>query len=134
MGKATLGSLLLGSSDPERLHAWYCAALAPERTRDGFLDFGGVEVLIDRRADVGAKSPEPGRMILNFHVDDARATAAHLTDLGVSWLVEVEERADGLFGTLVDPDGNYIQIIQFSEEYLASRATTPVVVGEPSGR
>jgi hypothetical protein len=30
----------------------------------------------------------------------------------VTWLVELEEREGGLFGTLVDPDGNYVQIIE----------------------
>jgi len=64
------------------------------------------------------------RPILNIHVDDARRTAAHLDDLGVSWLVAVEERRDGQFGTLIDPDGNYVQIIQLSPEYIASRQAT----------
>jgi Glyoxalase-like domain len=113
----TLGSILLGSTDPARLHAWYQAALAPEHSPDGFMIFGGISVLIDSRNDIGDTNREPGRVILNFHVDDARATAAHLNTLGVSWLVELEARDDGLFGTLIDPDGNYIQIIQFTEEY-----------------
>jgi predicted enzyme related to lactoylglutathione lyase len=54
---------------------------------------------------------------LNFHVDDARATAASLNEMGVSWLQELEERPSGLFGTLIDPDGNYLQIIEFTEPY-----------------
>jgi predicted enzyme related to lactoylglutathione lyase len=57
-------------------------------------------------------------VILNFHVDDARAIAAHLNTLGVTWLVEPERREAGWFGTLVDPDGNYIQIIELAPEYL----------------
>ena len=80
---------------------------------------GGVNVLIDKRDDIRDTNPEPGRVILNFHVDDARSIAAHLTTLGVTWLVELEERDDGLFGTLVDPDGNYLQIIELTEEYHA---------------
>jgi len=56
------------------------------------MNFGGIRVLIDGRSDIAEKNPEPGRTILNFHVGDARATAAHLNELGVSWLVEVEER------------------------------------------
>jgi hypothetical protein len=121
MGSAVLGSILLGSRDPQRLRAWYRAAFAPDQDTDGFLVFGGTAVLIDGRTDVGDANPEPGRVILNFHVDDARATAAHLTGLGVSWLVDLEERPDGLFGTLLDPDGNYIQIIQLSEAYRAAQ-------------
>lgn len=116
-----LGSILLGTSNPHRLRDWY-TALAPDG--DGFTEvsptmfarnFGGVGMLIDGRDDVADKNPEPGRVILNFHVEDARATAARLNGLGVTWLVELEERDGGLFGTLVDPDGNYVQIIELKE-------------------
>lgn len=111
---AQLGSILLGSTDPDRLRAWYRAALSPAEVAGGFLDFGGMWVLIDERSDVSASNPEPGRVILNFHVADARAAAEHLNRLGVTWLSRVERRQDGLFGTLIDPDGNYVQIIEFS--------------------
>ncbi|MDQ6834320.1 MAG: VOC family protein [Chloroflexota bacterium] len=121
MNIPTLGSILLGSADPQRLLDWYCAAFDCTPNDVGFLAFGATDVLIDGRADVGPVNREPGRVILNFHVDDARRTAAHLDTLSVSWLVAVEERRDGLFGTLSDPDGNYIQIIQLSAEYIASR-------------
>jgi hypothetical protein len=116
---ARLGSILLGSTDPDKLRAWYRAALSPAEVPDGFLDFGGVRVLIDGRSDVSTSNPEPGRVILNFHVADARATAEHLDRLGVTWLSRVERRRDGMFGTLIDPDGNYVQIIELSAEYFA---------------
>jgi Glyoxalase-like domain len=118
----SLGSILLGSANPDRLRAWYQAAFAPDDAGDGFLSFGGLPVLVDGRTDVSHTNGESGRVILNFHVDDARATAAHLNTLGVTWLVEPERREAGWFGTLVDPDGNYIQIIELSPEYLASRS------------
>jgi hypothetical protein len=116
---AQLGSILLGSADPDRLRAWYRFALGAAEVPDGFLDFGGMRVMIDERSDVSTSNPEPGRVILNFHVADARATAQHLDRLGVTWLSRVEQRGGGMFGTLLDPDGNYIQIIQLSAEYLA---------------
>jgi len=119
MGKAVIGSILLGSADPERLRAWYIAAFGPPETGYGFLGFGDVHVLVDGRNDVSGKNPEPGRYILNFHVDDARASAAHLSELGAEWLAELEERPDGWFGTVLDPDGNYVQIIELSDEYFA---------------
>lgn len=122
LGVASLTSILLGSSDPERLRAWYCAAFAPKQDDSGFLIFGDFWVLIEKRDDVASTSPEPGRVILNFSVGDARAFAEHLNAIGVSWLTELEERPDGLFGTLLDPDGNYVQIIQMSDDYLASRS------------
>jgi Glyoxalase-like domain len=85
MAPATLGSMLLSSTNPARLREFYAAALSPkvERTPgDGpgydVLDFGGFYILLDTRDDVGERNPEPGRVILNFDVEDARATAAEM--------------------------------------------------------
>ena len=116
MTKSRLNSMLLASSDPERLHAWYAAAFEPEQDTktNGYrlLTFGGFTILIDRRDDVTGSNPQPGRMILNFDVADARAVARRLDDMGVTWKAELEEREPGLFATAIDPDGNYVQIIQ----------------------
>jgi hypothetical protein len=122
----SLASILLASSAPERLHAWYVAALEP--TEDTAVDqyrvlkFGPVYVLIDSRDDVGDRNPEPGRIILNFDVADARAVAQRMADLGTSWLAELEDRDGSLFATGVDPDGNYVQIVQLSDEHRAAMA------------
>jgi uncharacterized glyoxalase superfamily protein PhnB len=124
MASPTLGSLLLASTDPQRLGDWYATALGPDsdETNSGYrmLKFGAFWMLIDSRDDVGATNPEPGRVILNFDVDDARAVAARLDDLGVKWLAELEDRDGSLFGTVIDPDGNYVQIIQPSDEARAA--------------
>lgn len=127
MGTSRLGSLLLASTDPERLRAWYVTALSPDQDREieGYrmLKFGDFYVTIDTRDDVTAKNPEPGRVILNFEVDDARAVAAHLDEMGASWLAPLEDRGGSLFATAIDPDGNYVQIIQLSEEHRAAMPT-----------
>lgn len=117
---AEIGSMLVGSRDPERLAAWYAAAFSGQPDEHGVYMFGTLAVLFERRDDVGADSAEPGRHILNFHVPDAVAHAGRLDALGVEWLVPVEERDVGWFGTLLDPDGNYVQIIQFKPEYAGS--------------
>jgi predicted enzyme related to lactoylglutathione lyase len=117
MNTPPLGSILLGTADPQRLSDWYCAAFNCTPEKNGFIAFGGVGILIDGRTDVSPQNHEPGRFVLNFHVDDARSTAAHLDTLGVSWLVPLEDRGNGLFGTLLDPDGNYLQIIELSGDY-----------------
>jgi predicted enzyme related to lactoylglutathione lyase len=116
MPKTHLNSMLLASSDPARLHAWYTTALEPDHDTktNGYrlLTFGGFTILVDRRDDIGSSNPEPGRAILNFEVADARAVARRLDGMGVAWKAELEEREAGLFATAVDPDGNYVQIIQ----------------------
>ena len=113
-----LGSILLASTNPTRLRAWYIAAFDPNVNADGFLIFGGVALLIDARDDIAEQTVEPGRVILNFHVDDADAIAARLNELGVTWLAPLEVRDDGRFATLTDPDGTIIQIIELSADYL----------------
>ena len=120
MKRPSLDSILLASTDPERLGAWYAAALDPEddSKMDGYrmLKFGNFYLVIDTRSDIGGTNPEPGRIILNFDVADARAAVARLDDLGVKWLAELEDRDGSLFATAIDPDGNYVQIIQMSDE------------------
>ncbi|MEU0571226.1 VOC family protein [Nonomuraea sp. NPDC005983] len=119
MNHPNLGSILLASTDPDRLRRWYAAALDPEENNDvgtyKALKFGATLVFIDTRADVSDKNPEPGRVILNFEVDDARAVVARMDALGVTWLAELEDRDGSLFATAIDPDGNYVQVIQLSD-------------------
>ena len=128
MKRPSLDSILLASRDPDRLHDWYVAALDPEQDNkvDGYqvLKFGGFYLIIDTRSDIGDANPEPGRMILNFDVADARATAARLDDLGVKWLAELEDRDGSLFATAIDPDGNYVQIVELSDEARAAMENT----------
>jgi predicted enzyme related to lactoylglutathione lyase len=121
MAGSTLGSMLLSSTNPGRLHAWYAAALSPNDDAEvgsyRVLKFGEFYLMIDSRADITDKNPEPGRMILNFDVDDAPAVVARLDEMGATWLAELEDRDGSYFATAVDPDGNYVQIIQISEEH-----------------
>jgi predicted enzyme related to lactoylglutathione lyase len=128
MKRPSLDSILLASTDPERLRTWYAAALDPEENTDvgGYrvLKFGGFYLMIDTRSDIGDKNPEPGRVILNFDVADARAVAARLNEVGVQWLAELDDRDGNLFATAVDPDGNYVQIIQLTDEARAAMATS----------
>ncbi len=124
--KPALDGMLLASADPERLHAWYAEVLDPSSdTRvDQYrvLRFGPFHLLIDTRDDVAPANPEPGRVILNFDVPDARAVAARIDATGAKWLAELEDRDGSLFGTAIDPDGNYVQIIELSDEHRAEMA------------
>ncbi|MFZ2177259.1 MAG: VOC family protein [Rhodococcus sp. (in: high G+C Gram-positive bacteria)] len=120
MADARITSVLLASTQPERLRDWYSAAFSPkvERTpgEPGYdvLDFDGIYIMIDRRSDVGDTNPEPGRLIFNVEVSDARAAANRLDELGSQWLSPLEDRDGSWFATAIDPDGNYVQIIELS--------------------
>ncbi|GIF47065.1 hypothetical protein DFJ67_7305 [Asanoa ferruginea] len=108
-----LGSLVLGSSDPQRLARWYRAAFAPDAADGGVVELaGGGKLIFDARDDVAPAAAEPGRILINVYVDDAHAVAAHLSGLGVRWVREVEPFPPGLIGTVEDADGNYVQVVQ----------------------
>jgi predicted enzyme related to lactoylglutathione lyase len=115
MTTPAIGSILVGSTDPDRLRSWYRAAFAPDQPEHGALDVGGVLLVFDQRSEVADKNPEPVRTMVNFHVEDAHETVAHLNAIGVTWIAEMEQRPSGFFATLLDPDGSYVQIIEFVE-------------------
>src|ERR1700761_53982 len=116
-----IGSILLASTEPTRLRAWYEQAFGRTADPDGFLRFGEVGLLIVPRDDVAADPAEPARVIINLHVADARAAARRLDAVEVTWLAPLEYREpDGAwFATVLDPDGNYVQIIELTPAYWA---------------
>jgi predicted enzyme related to lactoylglutathione lyase len=107
----SLGVVLVGSADPTRLRAWYAGAFGVVPDTDGVLDFGSAGVLIDKR-DVADRASEPGRVILTFAVDDITAAEARLIDHEVTWIREVESTPLGRIGTVIDADGNYVQVME----------------------
>jgi predicted enzyme related to lactoylglutathione lyase len=123
---ATLGGMLLASHDPARLREWYVAALGVTATRTpgepsyDVLDCGGFYLMLDSRDDVEETNPDPARVILNFEVDDAQATAERIEHAGTSWVAPLEDRDGSWFATGTDPDGNYVQIISLSDEAMAA--------------
>jgi len=118
-----IGSILLASADPAALRSWYERAFGVAADVDGFLQLGDVGLLIDGRDDVAARAAEPARLILNLHVPDARAAAARLDEIGVTWLAELEYRPQGgaWFATVIGPDGNYVQVIEITDAYWPAR-------------
>ncbi|MBR8740163.1 glyoxalase/bleomycin resistance/extradiol dioxygenase family protein [Nocardiopsis sp. MG754419] len=129
MKRPVLDSMLLASTDPDRLRDWYAAVLDPveNSTMDGYrvLRFGSFHLLIDHRDDLGPEAADATRIILNFDVDDARAVAALMDERDTSWVAPLEDRDGSLFATARDPDGNYVQIIQLSPEHLAAMERGP---------
>ncbi|MFC8623180.1 VOC family protein [Streptomyces anulatus] len=108
--------VVIGSTDSAALIAWYRAALEPlgARWAEHLLIVGpGAIIGFDERDDVADKAAEPGRQLINLTVRDIRAAEEHLNTLGVTWVRPVEDTGDGwFFSTIVDPVGNYLQILQ----------------------
>jgi catechol 2,3-dioxygenase-like lactoylglutathione lyase family enzyme len=112
---ARLRAVVLGSRAPRRAAAWYRRALGLSGA-DEVLEAGDVELRITSRADVAPAAVEPIRAVLNFVVDDIRAVEARLMAMEAIWVRELERAPWGIIGTVVDLDGNLVQIIEPARE------------------
>lgn len=134
---ATLGSIMLGTSDPERLHRWYTTVLPPDsddlQGDYRILGYGGFYLFLDARDDVQPANPDPARTLLNFDVDDARAVVDRMEGAGTTWVAPLEDREGSMFATAQDPDGNYVQVIQLSPEHLAQMQENQAGTRPPVG-
>jgi predicted enzyme related to lactoylglutathione lyase len=95
------------------MREWYQKAFDVKQNDSGAYEFGPVQYFIEEHSEVSGPTQEPARIIINLDVDDARAVEAHLKEQGVKWIRPVEQENFGLIGTVADPDGNYVQIIQW---------------------
>ncbi|SRR5581483_3389804 len=116
MSAPPIGSLLIGSSQVAAMKQWYEKAFGVSANEMGSYDFGGVGLFIEEHTEVSGPTKEPARVIINLNVDDCRALESHLRSQNVTWVREVEQMPFGLIGTVADPDGNYVQIIQWGAQ------------------
>ncbi len=108
-----IGSLLVGSSQVDAMKRWYEQAFGVTANEMGAYAFGPVQFFIEEHSDVSGATKEPARVIINLDVPDCRAAEARLEEVGATWVRKVEQMPFGLIGTVADPDGNYVQIIQW---------------------
>ena len=113
MATPPIGSLLMGSSQVDDMKTWYKRAFDASENDMGAFEFGDVQLFVEEHSDVSGPTKEPARVIVNLSVDDCRKMEAHLKDMGVKWVRPVEQMPFGLIGTVADPDGNYVQIIEW---------------------
>jgi predicted enzyme related to lactoylglutathione lyase len=108
-----IGSLLVGSSNVGAMKDWYRQAFGVKENDMGAFEFGGTQLFIEEHSEVSGPTKEPARVIINLDVDDCRAVEAQLKQQNVRWVRPVEQMPFGLIGTVADPDGNYVQVIQW---------------------
>jgi predicted enzyme related to lactoylglutathione lyase len=119
---ASIGSLLIGSSNVEQMKDWYGKAFDVKENSMGAFELGAVQLFIEAHSEVSGPTKEPARVLINLDVDDARGIEGRLTQQGVRWVRPVQQEAFGLIGTIADPDGNYVQIIQWGATPEAHKA------------
>ena len=107
------GGLLIGSSNVGEMKSWYRRAFGVEENDMGAFTFGSGQYFIEEHTEVSGPAVDAARYVINFDVDDCRGLESHLKDLGVRWIRPVEQMPFGLIGTVADPDGNYLNLIQW---------------------
>ncbi len=115
VNEAGLHSLVLGSSDPKRLAAWYQAAFAPDvEVTDSVLQLNQGTLIFEQRDDVAPQAAEPGRIIVNIQVNELQALVAHLEAMDLEWIRPAEQIPVGVIATVKDADGNFVNILELN--------------------
>ena len=112
-------TVMLASSDPARLAAFYENVLQLERLQvfhDPVFQLGSGMLRIIHHSAVHGTNQMPARCQLNLFVADTLAECARLEGQ-VTFVRPPENEAwGGIVATLADPDGNYIQLIQSAQK------------------
>ena len=111
-------TLMLGTGQIEAMTRFYGPTLGLERVtkyRDPvFAAAGGFIRLLDH-SEIDGPTQEPARMQINLFVDDVEAEFARVTAADPSAQVHrppEREAWGGLVTTLLDPDGNFVQLLE----------------------
>ena len=87
--------------------------------RAGFVNFdlGGGRLTVATHSEVSGSNATPARLMVNLRVEDIEAIHRRLSASGVRFVRTPErEKWGGMVATLVDPDGNYLQLLEFDRE------------------
>jgi predicted enzyme related to lactoylglutathione lyase len=107
-------SVMIWTDDLGRLLPFYrdVLGLEAEMESDVFAVVAGGKLGIGRHSEVSGRSKEPQRIMVDLVVDDCRAEHRRLAERGVQFVREPSEDQGLMIATLLDPDGNMVQLFQ----------------------
>jgi predicted enzyme related to lactoylglutathione lyase len=112
-----LNSILIGSSDPQRLADYYTKLFgAPGWNEGGFSSWqiGTGFVTVGPHDQVAGSNTQPGRLIWNIECADVKGEYGRLKAAGATVVQEPYqpgEMPDAWIATFSDPDNNYFQLM-----------------------
>lgn len=81
----------------------------------GFAVLSGGQIAVDQHSEVKGKSRDPNRVIVNLKVDNCQAEYERLKEMGVEFTREPSREAqDLIIATLLDPDGDTLQLFEWA--------------------
>lgn len=119
-----IGGVFLKASDPTKLAGWYKTHLGIDVQDWGGTVFSWADSVSGSAGEtlrgtttwsVGDGSyfaPSEATFMVNYRVEDLRALMSVLRDEGCQVLDNVEESEYGIFGWVMDPEGNKVELWQ----------------------
>lgn len=111
-----INSVLIWTDDTNRLVPFYRDVLGLKAEIQGdfaFFSLEGAALVIGKHSDVHGRSSDPYRIMVNFQVADCQAEYDRLSPQGVEFIRAPSKEGDGFtIATLLDPDGNVLQLFQ----------------------
>jgi predicted enzyme related to lactoylglutathione lyase len=112
-----LNSVMIGTKQTKTLTVFYEKVLGkPPDMADpdnGFYGWqiGSSYIGILEHSEMGGKTKDPGRIMLNFETAQVKDEFERIKALGAMVIRAPYELGGGWIATLADPDGNYFQLI-----------------------
>ncbi len=117
-----IGGIFFKARDPAALQAWYKRHLGIDVQEWGGTAFswagpdgkpaGGTTVWSIGPQEDGRFAPGTAPFMINYRVEDLHALRAALVAEGCNVLDQVEDGEFGIFGWVVDPEGNKVELWQ----------------------
>jgi predicted enzyme related to lactoylglutathione lyase len=113
----SLNSIMIGTKQPKVLATFYEKVIGkPPDMVDSENGFFGWQVGIGYFAvldhsEMGGKTKDPGRVLLNFETAQVQEEFDRIKSLGGAVIRAPYKMGDGTIATLADPDGNYFQLV-----------------------
>jgi predicted enzyme related to lactoylglutathione lyase len=112
-----LNSIMIGTKQLKALAAFYEKVLGkPAEMVDAENGFFGWQVgsgyfSVLEHSEMGGKTKDPGRIMLNFETTEVKDEFERIKSLGATVIRAPYEMGGGWVATLADPDGNYFQLV-----------------------
>ena len=113
----SVNGVIIWTQNLDRLTKFYTETmgLTPHSVRPQFVNFewGEMRFSIGSHTEIKGQAADPYRIMINFDVTDIHATHQTLREQGVEFNRPPEqEHWGGWVATLLDPDGNMLQLLQ----------------------
>ncbi len=113
----SLNAVMISTKQPKELVAFYEKVLGkPPDMSDGENGFFGWQIgnlyfSVLEHSEMGGKTKDPGRLMLNFETAQVQEEFERIKSLGGKVIRAPYQIGQGWIATLADPDGNYFQLV-----------------------